>query len=365
MFREDMSNILFSIITICLNAEKVIYKTINSVITQTNKNYEYIIVDGLSKDHTIDIVYDTFRRIKEDNIKVISEPDDGISDAFNKGIHMARGKYLLFLNAGDFLVNDNVLDNVERDINSNDYDILGYSISTIMYDSIWKTREEAYAGWNKALIPHQASFIKKELFEKFGLYNLNYKVRMDFEFFARCLRQNVNVFLSTQVICRYDVSGISATNRIEFYKEGLAVKLLYNLDLEDDDIGKFSSLCDNIYNGKLAISVSEDITRQFTHSDKIILFGVGFSGYLLYKYGLKKYYNKLMLCDNKKAGILIPEYDLVVNDFQEILRLNLNCSWIISIQAIRSALEVFELLTSNGIDKDRIFFYDEQNWKIC
>jgi Glycosyltransferases involved in cell wall biogenesis len=87
----------FSIITVTYNAEKVIEKTIQSIVGQTYKNYEYIIIDGASKDSTLAII-DKYR----DNVnKLISEPDKGLYDAMNKGIAAASGDYLCFLNAGD------------------------------------------------------------------------------------------------------------------------------------------------------------------------------------------------------------------------------------------------------------------------
>ena len=98
---------LFSIITITWNAHKTIEVTLNSVADQTYKNYEYIVIDGASDDGTIDIL-DKNRHLI--NI-LINEPDNGLYDAMNKGVHKSKGKYIIFINAGDTLCNNETLKN--------------------------------------------------------------------------------------------------------------------------------------------------------------------------------------------------------------------------------------------------------------
>ena len=95
----------FSVITVCYNAEATIEDTIQSVISQTYHHVEYIIIDGASKDHTMDIV----NRYRDRIAIVVSEPDKGIYDAMNKGISLATGNYLCFLNAGDSFHEDDTL----------------------------------------------------------------------------------------------------------------------------------------------------------------------------------------------------------------------------------------------------------------
>ena len=95
-----MERLKVSMITICYNAEKTIAKTIESVLSQDYENLEYIIVDGGSKDHTIDII----KSYENEKIRWISEKDNGISDAFNKGIKMATGDFIGLINADDYLL---------------------------------------------------------------------------------------------------------------------------------------------------------------------------------------------------------------------------------------------------------------------
>ena len=103
----------FSIITVTYNAAKVLEDTIQSIVTQTYKNLEYIIVDGGSTDETLDIIH----KYQEHITTVISEPDQGLYDAMNKGIKLATGDYLCFLNAGDGLHEDDTLLQMVHSIN--------------------------------------------------------------------------------------------------------------------------------------------------------------------------------------------------------------------------------------------------------
>ena len=100
-----------SIITVNLNNKEGLHKTLISVFNQEYNDYEYIVIDGGSKDNSKEILIE-FSKATLKDFKWISEPDSGIFEAMNKGIRLATGEYLLFLNSGDFLVNNNVLDDV-------------------------------------------------------------------------------------------------------------------------------------------------------------------------------------------------------------------------------------------------------------
>ena len=114
-----------SIVTICKNAQDSIERTLTSVVSQAYANIEYIIVDGASTDKTLELVYN----YREHITKIISEPDDGIYDGMNKGLRAASGDYIVFINAGDYLIETNVIKNLVRTIQSKalqNIDILYY-----------------------------------------------------------------------------------------------------------------------------------------------------------------------------------------------------------------------------------------------
>lgn len=223
---------LFSIITICLNAESSIKKTLSSVLKQEYKNYEYIIIDGASTDKTLHIL----NKSKNEKVKIYSESDRGISDAFNKGIRYSKGKYLCFLNSGDYFCDEYVLKNVSNDLKKYSEEIVSYSITSIMNECFPKNESEGYENWRESMIPHQGCFIRRDVFEKVGEFNINFKVRMDYEFFSRCYIQNISYKCIPKVIVYYDSSGISSTDEYHVHKEGLAVRLIFKEQVSPDEL---------------------------------------------------------------------------------------------------------------------------------
>jgi len=175
-----------SIITVCFNCEGLIERTIKSVIEQTYTNTQYIIIDGGSTDDTLNVI-----KRYEDSIDVLlSEIDNGIYDAMNKGLNYATGDLVYFLNAGDYLCNNDVLRNVIEKLSLNpEIDILHGDY--IYYDDI---SEQRYSGY-RAGIPdfirrgccHQAIFAKRSTFAKCGKFNTDYKIFADFDWLLRVL----------------------------------------------------------------------------------------------------------------------------------------------------------------------------------
>jgi Glycosyltransferases involved in cell wall biogenesis len=183
-----------SIITAAYNSEKYIEQTIQSVLHQTYPDIEYIVVDGLSTDGTMDIVRKYRNRID----KVISEKDSGIYDAFNKGIKAATGDVIYFLNSDDYLCHPDVIGMVARIFADNGQDTM------IVYGDIMQWNE--YTGviqrirsradlqlLQSGVMPsHPGLFIKKTLFEKYGYFDLNYSIASDFDFVVKVLKDNIS-----------------------------------------------------------------------------------------------------------------------------------------------------------------------------
>lgn len=181
-----MMDIKISIITVCFNCEKLIERTINSVIDQTHPGVQYIIIDGGSTDSTLDIIERYRGRIDV----LISEKDNGIYDAMNKGLGYATGDLIYFLNAGDHLCDNDVLKNVAKNLQiSPDSDIL-YG-DYIYYDD---TSEERCSGYRTGIPDlivrgycHQTTFAKRSAFDKCGIFNTDYKIYADFDWLLRVL----------------------------------------------------------------------------------------------------------------------------------------------------------------------------------
>ncbi len=225
----------FSIITVCKNAEKSIERTMLSVVTQTYQNIEYIIVDGASTDGTVEII----KRYagKYSFIKWISEPDTGIYQAMNKGIRMATGDFLNFLNAGDYFVHYNVLGLVENNLDEGLDVIYGNCFSINPFTglgNIWIAPEnpDKYFFYISSL-PHQSVFYKKELFDDYGLYDESFKIVSDWCF-------NLKVFCNSSVLKKhldmvisiYSLDGISSRDN-ETHKREREIHIKKNFSKEE------------------------------------------------------------------------------------------------------------------------------------
>lgn len=172
-----------SIITITYNSENTIEETILSVIKQQYSNLEYIIIDGGSTDATLDII-DKYRSSIH---KVISERDKGISDAFNKGIKAATGEIIGIINSDDVL-NINTLKVLNETVEKfPDCDV--YYGNGIIFDNktnhVYKPLNEIDDILKYMFVCHPATFVKRTAYEKYGLFDINYKCAMDFELLSK------------------------------------------------------------------------------------------------------------------------------------------------------------------------------------
>ncbi len=220
-----------SIITINYNNAEGLRKTLASVASQTFRDFEHIIVDGGSTDGSVEVIREYEQSLASclsplaSNLKWLSEPDSGIYNAMNKGIAMAQGEYLQFLNSGDWLVDENSLTNVFAE--AADMDIIYgdrinvYANGTtegVNYFPDKMTALFLYQG----MISHQASFIKHGLFEKYGLYREDLKYASDWEFFLKTfLLHNCSYQHVHQYVVYFDCAGISSIteNNEEMWNE--------------------------------------------------------------------------------------------------------------------------------------------------
>jgi glycosyltransferase involved in cell wall biosynthesis len=207
-----------SIITINLNNCTGLEKTMKSVLIQSYGDYEYIIIDGGSADGSAEVIK-RFEKSNNHKTKIVwlSEPDRGVYHAMNKGIDLARGEYLLFLNSGDSLVGPEILHTIFSTSFSEEYvygnlnlirdEVLSYQ--DVKMDCDVPTLFNLY----KESLPHQASFIKRSLFEKYGKYDENFKINGDWEFCIRVIiLNNCSVRHIPFTISNYDLGGISSLN---------------------------------------------------------------------------------------------------------------------------------------------------------
>lgn len=196
----------FSVITVCLNAGEKLSHTIDSVLSQTFSDYEIIIKDGGSKDGS------TKSLREEERIRLITSKDKSIYDAMNQAISHARGEYLLFLNCGDLLAKEDVLENVANAISKSQADIVYGDLLKAGNATVIASPEEITDFVCYRNIPcHQVCFYKKHLFEKRG-YDLRYPVRADYEHFLWCKYAGGATFYHAPYpVCIYEGDGFSET----------------------------------------------------------------------------------------------------------------------------------------------------------
>lgn len=201
-----------SIITVNLNNNPGLRRTMESVVHQNYKEYEYIVVDGGSEDGSVQSIREVGNSFAG-NFKWISEPDSGIYEAMNKGIRMAKGEYLLFLNSGDFLVNGNVLKDVFTSSHSADF-LLGrchVSENGLVIRTTNPPRKITFGYLYHNALAHQSTFIKREMFGKYGFYREDFRFNSDVEFWYRTIvLQNCTTETLGTIISDYNTDGITA-----------------------------------------------------------------------------------------------------------------------------------------------------------
>ena len=203
-----------SIITINRNNAEGLRKTLDSVIAQTYKEFEYIVIDGASTDNSVDVIRASALQAEGLTFKWISEKDTGIYNAMNKGLKKAKGEYTLMLNSGDYLVDEHVIERIMPELDGTDI-VQGNNIEE-QAGVVYRNR-----GYGKSDIDlfdimkghflHQSSFCRRDLFERYGYFDESYKMSADTKFFMTCLGQNDASFKYVDIdVANYDMSGISA-----------------------------------------------------------------------------------------------------------------------------------------------------------
>lgn len=220
-----------SIITINYNNATGLQKTMESVLRQTSKDFEYIIIDGASKDDSLNVIQN-YKISNSQIFNYISEPDSGIYNAMNKGIKKAKGNYIQFLNSGDWLVDEFVVENMMTELQAfnlkakeknEDIDIfVGKKISVREDGKIRKEQNSHYVGlitFYGSTIQHTSAYINRSLFDKYGLYDETLKIVSDWKWYLIVAGLNKSNVIFTEInVSYFDTTGISSTN---FHLESL------------------------------------------------------------------------------------------------------------------------------------------------
>jgi glycosyltransferase len=202
-----------SIITIAYNSGHSIADAINSVLSQTYTDIEYIIVDGKSKDNTVEVVKSFGDRIS----KFVSEPDKGIYDALNKGVRMATGDVIGFMHSDDLFASDTIIEKVAEIFKNHDTDSLYgdlqyvYKNDTNKVLRYWKSGKFTIGrlrrGW---MPPHPTFYVKKKIYDQHGVFNTDFRIAADYDTMLRFLgKYRITTHYLPEVMVKMRVGGAS------------------------------------------------------------------------------------------------------------------------------------------------------------
>jgi glycosyltransferase involved in cell wall biosynthesis len=204
-----------SIITVVFNNKETIKSAIDSVLSQTYKNIEYIIIDGASDDGTLEVVQSYGDKIS----KFVSEKDKGIYDAMNKGINLATGGIVGILNSDDFYIDEKVIEKVIKEFEEKDVDSVYADLvfvrpenldKTVRYYDSSKFNLSRFAyGWMPA---HPTFFVKREAYEKYGVFRTDLKIAADFDILVRFLfNHKISYSYIQEVLVKMRIGGVSTS----------------------------------------------------------------------------------------------------------------------------------------------------------
>lgn len=323
-----------SIITVCLNSEKTIEQTIQSVVKQKDDEIEYIIVDGNSTDRTLEII----DKYKKDISVIVSEPDNGIYDAMNKGIFLASGEIIGIINSDDWY-EPGVFKIVKACFQKSNVEVVygnmnliyeNGKLETLIPSDIEKIRYEME-------VPHSTVFVRKEIYKKYGVFQLDYKIAADYELILRLYTKRVKFSYENKIFANFRLGGISNQQGEECERETLLIAEKY---LPYAPLNKRKYLR-NIFLHRYSALCFSKIVKDFSHlfidilvkklgvgfNDDIVIFGAGVWGIEVCKLLLKNNFQILFFVDNDKQKwdkienslkILSPE---ILKSFQGVLLL--------------------------------------------
>ena len=312
-----------SIITVCLNSEKTIEQTIQSVISQNDDNYEYIIIDGESTDRTLDIV-----NKYKNNIAIIrSEVDSGVYDAMNKGISIATGDIIGIINSDDWY-EPNLFWEKRKSFLESNADVVHGKLNSVHKDGKMETHatnniEEIRYMMN---IYHPTLFVRKEVYEKYGAFRLKYEIAADYDFVLRLYINGVKFFYLDRMFTNYRSGGLSDEYSLKCAEEVKEISQNYLAYAPLDKRNYFRFMINrqfvSAYFDEMLVNCPAYMGKILNQrlgvgqTDNIAIFGVG-------KWGLKAYdilqgngVKALLLVDNdrkkqntsvRKSKVLSPE----------------------------------------------------------
>lgn len=252
----------FSIITVCLNAPKL-ECTCESIVNQSFQNFEWVVIDGGSDQETLNVL----EKYKYRMDYFVSEKDDGVYDAMNKGIRQAHGDRLNFLNAGDSYTNFDVLRAVGAFTHSlQDIDVIHGKIRT--HDGVihFCTDDMAimkYSWMIGSIIPHPATFYKRNIFERFGMYRTDYKIVSDYAFNLKIFLGNCSFKHLDDIVANFSAPGLSSPdNHLHIAEKKNVIEEFFSKEEFAEEENKYKRMFEQERIKKLMINLRDKVKRK-------------------------------------------------------------------------------------------------------
>lgn len=205
-----MNKPFISVITVCYNSDKTIRDTLESMLNQSYENYEYIIVDGKSTDKTIEILK-KYEKKFNGKMRYISEKDNGIYDAMNKGIRLCKGDIIGIINSDDWY-EYNALSIISSKYENQKSQVIYGMLRLVKDEKEYEVVVKNHEFIDERMITHPTCFISKNIYDKYGMYDMDYKVSADYEFMLRIRDKEDIIFKQTyDIISNFRIGGASAS----------------------------------------------------------------------------------------------------------------------------------------------------------
>lgn len=212
--KRNLERPLISIVTVCLNSKKTISRTINSLLNQTNRSFEYIVVDGGSTDGTVELItsFEPFFRKYSIAFRWESVKDNGIYDAMNKGITLSKGTFVALLNSDDWYDSDTIENVINTFADNPDIGVF-HGIVKFWKNDYFHTLHGASEHFieNGSFPPHSTCFIKKKVYDLIGPYDTSFPIAADYDMLIRIKKAGVKFFNIEKVLCNFSMHGASST----------------------------------------------------------------------------------------------------------------------------------------------------------
>jgi glycosyltransferase involved in cell wall biosynthesis len=223
-----MKKPVVSLVTVCYNSEKTIERTIQSVLNQTYPLIQYIIIDGASTDQTMEII-NGYRKDFGERLMVVSEPDNGIYDAMNKGINLCSGEYVGIINSDDWYENDAV-EKIVKAFKKQKCDLVYGAMRYWKDEFLYSIKYISHEFLEENMINHPTCFVKRSLYLRYGGFDTNYKIAADYDLILRFKKREIVFYGLEEILTNFTYGG--ASNRedgYQAYKERDKIWLEYNI----------------------------------------------------------------------------------------------------------------------------------------